>query len=246
MNDNSRTTSIPHTDPIPIIGRNRSASLASTLPALSNSPTSSVQTPSSTLSLRLNGQSHARSVSESSANGGGDGSPTSPLAYFLGAATSPIRTTTGGGFPWNASKGAPVIDEDEESPPGGANAGLFGVGGHTRRGSWAQNPLQATTNQVPTSDRGTGVLRRLSLSNTFQRPTFGTSPNVPAAPPPSAVSTSPVVSRGVPTLGEPRLGRKPRSVSLAVPNSGHEGSGKKRGISPMGERLLKGHFDGFI
>lgn len=170
MNDNSRTTSIPHTDPIPIMGRNRSASLASTLPALSNSPTSSVQTPSSTLSLRLNGQSHGRSVSESSANGGGGGSPTSPLAYFLGAATSPNRATAGGGFPWNTSKGAAVIDEDEESPPGGASAGLFGVGGHTRRGSWAQTPLQATTiNQAPTSDRGTGVLRRLSLSNTFQR-----------------------------------------------------------------------------
>lgn len=245
MNDNSRTTSIPHTNPIPIVGRNRSASLASTLPALSNSPTSSVQTPSSTLSLRINGHSHARSASETSANGGEGGSPTSPLAYFLGAATSPLRTTAGTGFPWNSSKTAAVIDEDEESPPGGANAGLFGVGGHTRRGSWAQNPLQSTTGQVPTSDRGTGVLRRLSLSNTF-RPNFSTSTNVPAAPPPSAVSVSPVLSRGVPTLGEPRPGRKPRSASLAVPGSGQEGSGKKRGISPMGERLLKGHFDGFI
>lgn len=246
MNDNSRTTSIPHTDPIPIVGRNRSASLASSIPGLSNSPTSSVQTPSSTLSVRINGQSHGRSASENSANGGGGGSPTSPLAYFLGAATSPIRTTAGSGFPWNASKTATVIDEDEESPPGGANAGLFGVGGHTRRGSWAQAPLATTTGQIPTSDRGSGVLRRLSLSGTFQRPTFGTSPTSPAAPPPTAVSTSPVVSRGVPALGEPRLGRKTRSASLAVPNSGNEGSGKKRGISPMGERLLKGHFDGFI
>lgn len=169
MNDNSRTTSIPHTDPIPIVGRNRSASLASSIPGLSNSPTSSVQTPSSTLSVRINGQSHGRSASENSANGGGGGSPTSPLAYFLGAATSPIRTTAGQGFPWNTSKTATVIDEDEESPPGGANAGLFGVGGHTRRGSWAQAPLATTTGQFPTSDRGTGVLRRLSLSNTFQR-----------------------------------------------------------------------------
>ncbi|KAG8991154.1 hypothetical protein FRB90_001456 [Tulasnella sp. 427] len=245
MNDN-RSSPIHHTEPIPIVGRNRSSSIASSIPALSNSPTSSVQTPSSALSLKLNGHSHARSASESSANGGGGGSPTSPLAYFLGAATSPLRTTAGQGYPWTASKTGAVIDEDEESLPGGGNAGLFGVGGHTRRGSWAQTPMITTTAPAPTSDRGSGVLRRLSLSGGFQRPTFGTSPTVPAAPPSSAVSTSPVVSRGVPTLGEPRLGRKGRSASLAVPNTGNEGSGKKRGISPMGERLLKGHFDGFI
>lgn len=183
------------------------------------------------------GGTHTRSASGDSAGG----SPTSPLAYFLGAATSPIRSTAGTGFPFNAGKGnnAPAIDEDEESPPGGPTIGLFGVGAHTRRGSWAQsagaftNPAGPTT----TNDRGTSVLRRLSLSSAFQRPQVN-SPTMPAAPPPSAVSTSP---NFVPTLGEPRVGRKNRAGTLAVSDPS-----KKRGISPMGERLLKGHFDGFI
>jgi len=127
------------------------------------------------------------------------------------------------------------VEEDDDGPPGAGSIGLFGMGGHTRRASWAQTPSLSANggvSQASGNDRGTGVLRRLSLSSAFQRP-------LPPAPPPSAVS---------PTL--PRTGRLPvpraqgeslkRAATLSVSDPA-----KKRGISPMGERLLKGHFDGF-
>ncbi|KAG8905930.1 hypothetical protein FRB99_007935 [Tulasnella sp. 403] len=216
------------------------------MPPLSNSPTSptvgSIQTPSSTYSTRI-GQAHHRSASENHGSGGAGSSPTSPLAYFLGAATSPIRSTSGTGFPFNATKvSGTAIDEDEESPPGGNSIGLFGVGAHTRRGSWAQNGAFGSATiagsgagGVAANDRGTSVLRRLSLSGAFQRPSLN-SPTAPSAPPPSAIGPR----NAVPTLSEPRPGRPSRSATLQVP-----AENKKRGISPMGERLLKGHFDGF-
>jgi len=225
--------------PIAIVrGRQRSASSASSIPALSNSPTSpipgSIPTPTSTFSYRFG---HHRSASEDSASGAPGTSPTSPLAYFLGAATSPpARATSGPGFPFTAAKSS-AIDEDEESPPGGSTIGLFGIGAHTRRGSWAQNGAFAPVSGTP-NDRGAGVLRRLSLSGAFQRPAINGPSGIPTAPPSSAVNTSP--SHAVPTLAEPKL-RKGRAATLGVSDPT-----KKRGISPMGERLLKGHFDGFI
>jgi len=246
---NNDTNSNTPTTPIPITGRHRRSSIASSIPALSTSPTSplaaSIQTPTSAFSQRF-GAGHTRSASESSANGGGS-SPTSPLAYFLGSATSPIRGVSGAasGFPFGAKppQATSAIDEDEESPPGGSTIGLFGVGAHARRGSWAQAGFGTgnTANVNIPNDRGTGILRRLSLSSAFQRPSV-TTPNLhhqgTSPPPPSAVA-----SPGVPTIAEPipRIGRKHRAATMGVKDSP-----KKRGISPMGERLLKGHFDGFI
>ena len=175
MSDETNTP----TTPIPIAPRARRMSLTG-IPALSTSPTSplaqSIQTPTSAFSQRYlpngsAGSGHARSQSGDSSGG----SPTSPLAYFLGGATSPIRTTTGpsSGFPFGTKATNSAIDEDEESPPGGPTIGLFGVGAHTRRGSWAQAGLSTVGKNVAananTNDRGTGVLRRLSLSSAFQR-----------------------------------------------------------------------------
>jgi len=265
-NSNPNDSNYNPTTPINITTtRGRRGSIASSIPALSTSPTSPLQTPASVLSLRLNQHARARSGSGSGSGSGSDdgfkggpgSSPTSPLAYFLGT-TSPMKTTTGagngGGF--FGGKIVSAMDESDDGPPGAGAIGLFGVGGHTRRAStsWAQGAgagvgtMPPAVPQSPTNARGTGVLRRLSLSTTFQRPTFGSNspPNVPAPPPPSAVS--PAKSFAAPTPKPPTPpfngnGRHQplrRAATLAVSDPV-----KKRGISPMGERLLKGQFDGF-
>jgi len=82
-------------------------------------------------------------------------------------------------------------------------------------------------------ERATGLLRRLSLSTPFARAPvvttgFGTGDQNPATPPNTAYPQTPTSVNDHPnrTLSP---GRKP----------------VKRAPSPMGERILKGHFDGF-
>jgi len=88
----------------------------------------------------------------------------------------------------------------------------------------------------PGDERSTGLLRRLSLGAAFGRPapptfTGGVQPSIPALSPPPA--TAPLLKEPIP--------RTRRSATLAVP-----GESKPRAPSPMGERMLKGHFDGFV
>ena len=107
-----------------------------------------------------------------------------------------------------------------------------------------------TTGPIPDSqlERGTGFLRRLSLSSSnfskvsnyttlYRLPRIShpqpqndnTSPRGPSPPPNTAVSprnTSPQFS----------LPKRRSTVSDAK---------RRRSPSPMGERILKGHFDGF-
>jgi hypothetical protein len=77
-------------------------------------------------------------------------------------------------------------------------------------------------------ERGTALLRRLSLSSgSFAKPQ-----NEGPVPPNSAVS---------PTSTRPfRMDTKPRRSATV-----NEGARPRRAPSPMGERILKGHFDGF-
>jgi len=241
--------------------RGRRGSIASSIPALSTSPTSPLQTPASAFSLRLNQHVRARSGSGSGSDEGGikpggpGGSPTSPLGYFLGT-TSPFKSTTGAGTAGSffGGKIASGMEEDDDGPPGAGAIGLFGMGGHTRRASASWTQTGATPGppvlQSPTKDRGSGVLRRLSLSTQFQRPTFNNNNNspssVPPPPPPSAVTLSPARSFAAPapkpptppTNGKNQPLRRAATLAVSDPV-------KKRGISPMGERLLKGQFDGF-
>jgi len=244
---NNHTSNSNSTAPSPPINitttRGRRGSIAS-IPALSTSPTSplpaSIQTPASSFSYRFN-RPRSSSESDDGPKGGPGGSPTSPLAYFLGT-SSPIKAAAGAGIGGSffGSKVVSAIEEDDDGPPGAGSIGLFGVGGHTRRASWAQTPslgANSGVSQTPASDRGTGVLRRLSLSSPFQRP-------LPPAPPPSATSYSPPspprYGQGSGTVQQPQGERLRRAATLSVCDPA-----KKRGISPMGERLLKGHFDGF-
>ena len=97
-------------------------------------------------------------------------------------------------------------------------------------------------------ERASGVLRRLSLSTSFSRvrylaknfttpfdtlryqpqPGFGNSDQTPPVPPNTALPNSPT-NRSSPSNGRNSPPRRP----------------VRRAPSPMGERILKGHFDGF-
>lgn len=113
---------------------------------------------------------------------------------------------------------------------------------HARRASTAVagrfGPGQTMPN-LPSShhERGTGLLRRLSLSNTMPRPTPDGTASLPSPPPNTAVS--PTVNKGPPSA-LPTTKKPKRSATLS-PDAGKP----RRAPSPMGERILKGHFDGF-
>ena len=131
------------------------------------------------------------------------------------------------------------------------------VAAHARRASatvanrFSQNT--PSTFSDPKNDRGTNLLRRLSLSssafvkvskihfishwnafihrhNHLAQPTMETSGR-PAPPPNTAVSPT---DKTAPFKNKPR-----RSAAIS------EIAKPRRAPSPMGERILKGHFDGF-
>lgn len=108
------------------------------------------------------------------------------------------------------------------------------VAAHARRASaTVANRFSQPQTTLPDShqERGTGLLRRLSLSSSaFTKPQFDS--NSPPSPPPNT-AVSPT-TRGAPFTSKPR-----RSATVA------EGAKPRRAPSPMGERILKGHFDGF-
>jgi len=215
-----------HSDPIPIGTANRtrprSASDASSddsVPPLSPSS----QSPSSAPSINIPTPSRITvPVSPS----------TSPiLSYFL---SSPNKT----GFN-RAATSTSVFDDEEsrEPPPTPASA-------HGRRMSSSWIPVRfGPQQQVPPAtesqqDRGAGVLRRLSLSGTLtnKNPASG-----------QGRSTTPPSQDG----GTPRPGTKPgprgfkQHRKAATLSAGTVDANKPRAPSPMGERMLKGHYDGF-
>ncbi|KAA1477200.1 hypothetical protein DENSPDRAFT_844391 [Dentipellis sp. KUC8613] len=169
---------------------------------------------------------------------------TSPLlSYFMGS--SPTKTNAT--FPLRRPTAAPVFEDDEgqdvEVPAP--------LAGHHRRattalagnGRFAQQQVPPpSVAQSQQQERGVGVLRRLSLGGSFGRPTLPPvqrtmSPPPPMAPPPSAVSPS--TTNGPPLPASPmRKTRRSATVSARSPD-------RRRAPSPMGERILKGHFDGF-
>ncbi|KAF8145435.1 hypothetical protein K438DRAFT_1991833 [Mycena galopus ATCC 62051] len=151
---------------------------------------------------------------------------TSPiLSYFL--AQSPTKSP--GTFPFRK---LPVFEEEDADPKD-----LPAVS-HARRastavaGRFAQNPNPVLPDAH--NERGQGLLRRLSLSSGFMNPADGKR-SPPNAPPNSAVS---------PTQGTLPFGRDGRSPRRAATLSAADGR-PRRAPSPMGERILKGHFDGF-
>ncbi|TFY58576.1 hypothetical protein EVG20_g8097 [Dentipellis fragilis] len=168
---------------------------------------------------------------------------TSPLlSYFMSSSPTKANAT----FPLRRPSAAPVFEDDEgqdvEVPAP--------LQGHHRRattaiagnGRFAQQQVPPpSVAQSQQQERGVGVLRRLSLGGSFGRPTLPAvqrtmSPPPLTAPPPSAV-TSP--TNGSPLPASPmRKTRRSATVSARSPD-------RRRAPSPMGERILKGHFDGF-
>ncbi|KAF7336902.1 hypothetical protein MVEN_02126500 [Mycena venus] len=175
-NDRTPTIKIPTASkPIPIMpsafprGRPRSLSVSSGESSGSASSPGEVQTPLSTsaASPRINA------------------SPgTSPiLSYFL--AQSPTKTP--GTFPFRKFGAPPVFEEEE------AEQKDLPAVSHARRastavaGRFAQTPNTAIPEAH--SERGQGLLRRLSLSTGFMSPTDGKR-SPPNAPPNTAVNTT--------------------------------------------------------
>ncbi|KAJ7757784.1 hypothetical protein DFH07DRAFT_868111 [Mycena maculata] len=154
---------------------------------------------------------------------------TSPiLSYFL--AQSPTKTP--GTFPFRKFGPAPVFEEEE--PDGKEVPAAL----HARRastavaGRFAQPPNSALPDAH--NERGQGLLRRLSLSsNSFMSPPDGKR-SPPNAPPNTAIS---------PTQSTLPFGRDSQSRRSATLNAAD--GRPRRAPSPMGERILKGHFDGF-
>lgn len=142
-------------------------------------------------------------------------SPKSPKAN----STFPLRRK----FPGTA----PVFEEDEN----GEN--VIPVTAHMRRTSnqLASRFTEPKTSALPEPhlERGTGFLRRLSLSST---PFTKTHDSSLSPPPNTAVQTTPPSA--------PFVNKPVRSATIGVSNAR-----PRRAPSPMGERILKGHFDGF-
>ncbi|KAJ7094279.1 hypothetical protein C8R44DRAFT_645391 [Mycena epipterygia] len=220
-NNNRAPTDKVATKPIPIMsspfprGRPRSMSVSSGESSGSASSPTEIPTPMST-----SGSSPRVNIPSPG---------TSPiLSYFL--AQSPTKSP--GTFPFRKFGPAPVFEEEPETKEVPAVS-------HARRastvvaGRFAAQP-QNTALPDAHNERGQGLLRRLSLSSAaFMTPNDGKR-SPPNAPPNTAVS---------PTQSSLPFGRdsKPRRSATLSSAEGRP----RRAPSPMGERILKGHFDGF-
>ncbi|KAI9463223.1 hypothetical protein BJY52DRAFT_71630 [Lactarius psammicola] len=228
--DNSNLNDFNHAVPIPILGsphRRRSSSTYS-----DGSPTSPpvLQTPTS----------YPTNLAPSSP-------PSSPIfSYFM---SSPPKTSAS--FPYRRIPGfgAPPVFEDDD----GQEIEVRST--HHQRCAttgWVGNGRVASQRAAPAPPvieaqqaRGAGVLRRLSLGGSFGSPfqtntNKSSSPPEPATPPPSAV-TPPMT----PGFGANQATSQPRRVRRAATLSAPTSNARRRAPSPMGERILKGHFDGF-
>ncbi|KAJ3996856.1 hypothetical protein F5050DRAFT_1570649 [Lentinula boryana] len=205
--------------PIPIANRRGRSGSVSSGSSSSLSPASELPTPLSGLSPRITVPSPGSSPI---------------LSYFL--AQSPTKTQTSATLPFRKFGPAPVFEKDEEQP-------ISPAAHHARRASLTvadrfNQPNGTAVLPDYHVERGAGLLRRLSLST--GAPAFSkvchsialASHSPPDAPPNTAVSPT------APTLPYPRDAkhRRATTASSARPH---------RAPSPMGERILKGHFDGF-
>ncbi|KAH9995678.1 hypothetical protein BJV74DRAFT_912140 [Russula compacta] len=208
---------------------------------------------------------HRRRLSTSS-----DGSPTSPPTLqtpnsFYPTNIAPSSPTSSSFFPYLMSTSPKTSTSfPYKRPPGFGPPPVFEDDGgqeiesrnslHRRRSTtgWAGNSRSAPQRSAPAPPvieaqhaRGAGVLRRLSLGGSLKSvrsfDTTPASPPPPITPPPSAV-TPPANSGFAANQNNTDVRtRVRRSATLSVPPT----TARHRAPSPMGERILKGHFDGF-
>lgn len=187
-----------------------------------------------------------RSASVSSSSSSGESSPefktpmswskqhisadpsTSPiLSHFF--AQSPAKATS---FPFKRNFGpTPVFEEEERvpEPPVAAHARRASTSAATRFSQQQIAPIPD-----PLLERGTGLLRRLSLSTPFGMPQYDSQARRPTTPPNTAVNAA-----------GPRIPSPSRRTPKRAATINSETGRPRRAPSPMGERILKGHFDGF-
>jgi len=213
--------SMKQSDPIPINTafrheRSRSLSLSTSSSGSSTSPSSEAQTPPSPTFGRVSIPSPGSSPI---------------LSYFL-SQSSPKTPSAGLTFPLTRKFGQSPVFEEE----GAENEVLATT--HMRRASAAANRYHNPPTALPEQlhERGAGLMRRLSLSTSTFNKSVVESPTTtlpPSPPPNSAVSSTPK------TAPFSRQSKAKRSATVS------ETPRHRRAPSPMGERILKGHFDGF-
>ncbi|KAI0033545.1 hypothetical protein K488DRAFT_84825 [Vararia minispora EC-137] len=214
----------PHSDPIPINGhgRHRSMSYSSSSDGSPSSPPM-LQTPVSPTSP------FPPKVATSPS--------TSPiLSYFMSASPTGKSNTFPFRRPSDVFGGAPPVFEDDgvEDDQRSANPRRASTAGWPAPSARFPQP-GALAQPIPEqTQRGAGIMRRLSLSAGFAKPA-GSSPPRPATPPPSANGGP---QGPLPGVGGGRVSR--RATLLGPPEARPH-----RAPSPMGERMLKGHFDSF-
>ncbi|KAI0359718.1 hypothetical protein OH77DRAFT_1434183 [Trametes cingulata] len=224
MPSSNENSSVPHSLPIPIGARRRSGSMSdsSSSDSGSVSPASPVQTPASGTLPRI------APITPS----------TSPiLSYFLSQSPKSPPSAT---FPFRRGM-APPVYEDEEVFEGEKPASR-----HARSASTAWPTTAADRFNAPPvppvpgqQDRAAGLLRRLSLGGNMVRPQApmvkpanGSTQSPRATTPPGMTSNA----SGAPATPT-RKARRANTMAAGTP--------RPRAPSPMGERILKGHFDGF-
>ncbi|KAG1804705.1 uncharacterized protein HD556DRAFT_472282 [Suillus plorans] len=186
-----------------------------------------------------------RSMSVSSESSTLPGSPPTPLSLnsphvpVASPSSSPIlsflsqspTSKSPSSVPYRGFGGQPSFDEDAlDELPASVHSRWAGA-----TGRFAPTPPAPEAQ----TDRGAGLLRRLSLGSALAKPpnmdnTSSQSPTIPTAPPNSAVSPATTTLPSFPV----RKARRSATVSI---DTGR----RHRAPSPMGERILKGHFDGF-
>ncbi|KAF8577778.1 hypothetical protein K439DRAFT_1621828 [Ramaria rubella] len=230
MSTHSSSDPNPHSDPIPIgptsNQRSRSRSFSEGSDSDSVPPLSPSESPASATSATIQ-----TPFSSSTRIPLSPVSPSSPiLSYFYG---SPTKS------PFNRMSVPTFEDEDSREPP------PTSAGFHRRHMSNSWIPVRFGPQQPPPNNsatdsqqnRGAGVLRRLSISSSLtSKPTLSVQPRS-ATPPKQDGGTRPGHHS---PRGSGQL-RKAATLSAGTVSANE----KPRPPSPMGERMLKGHYDGF-
>ncbi|KAI0696915.1 hypothetical protein BC835DRAFT_1405803 [Cytidiella melzeri] len=227
MSSNSDRNVQHGSQPIPIHHRSRShsiseASSSSEDSSSPHSPVSPMNSPPSSTQPRIAPMSPAAS---------------GVLSYLISQSPkSPTAT-----FPFRRGFGTAVVEDDSEidlsAPPSGKHRRASTAGWTTTAMTGGSIPAQSPPVSTQ-QNRASGLLRRLSLGGMALNPPL--SPVQPIMRDGDRVPpNTPAIPRG--PSPPATVGRKPRRANTLAPGSQRP----KRAPSPMGERILTGHFDGF-
>jgi hypothetical protein len=183
--------------------------------------------------------------------------PSSPiLSYFFGKDSLSKPATTTKPVASTAPQLPPLPDEDDEFTPGPGSTPMPGHHRAMSMGSWSRfsaspvaGPSSMAGSNVPpnspqdTVQRGAGVLRRLSLGAAFGKPIL---PAMNQGQDGKMDDSSLHRAKTIGPTSAENNGFQGRRTARRATLSGTEGTYvRPRAPSPMGERMLKGHFDGF-